>query len=68
MNTTARKPATNKKVAAIIGKIAKDSLGFETLETRWMDSLDFREVSVWSVEEALELAYRAGMAAAAAAK
>jgi hypothetical protein len=28
------------------------------------DSLDFRDVAVWSVEDALETAYRAGLAAA----
>jgi hypothetical protein len=43
----------------VIAKIAKD-LGFETLETRNMDSLDFREVSVGSIKAALEEAYRAG--------
>jgi hypothetical protein len=63
MNSTARKTAGNKQVAAIIAKIAKERLGFETLEARMMDSLDFREVSVWSVQEALEMAYAAGLAA-----
>ena len=35
-------------------------LGLETLETRNSDRLDFNEVAVWSVKEALELAYLAG--------
>ena len=44
-------------------KIAQDVLGIETLERRWSDSMDFREVSVWGLEEALKLAYEAGKAA-----
>ena len=44
-------------------KIAQDVLGIETLERRWSDSLDFREVSIWGLEEALKLAYEAGKAA-----
>ena len=43
-----------------ITKIAKDILGFSTLEKRNMDYLDFYDVSVWSVEKALKLAYEAG--------
>ncbi len=35
-------------------------LGLETLEIRKSDRLDFHEVAVWSVKEALELAYLAG--------
>ena len=38
-------------------------LGFETLETRKSDSLDFREIAVWSMREALEAAYRLGVIA-----
>ena len=43
-----------------IAKIAKDSLGLETIETRNSDSLDFHELGVWQIKEALELAYKAG--------
>lgn len=43
-----------------IEKIAKKTLGLETLETRNSDSLDFHDVSVWSLREALSLAYMAG--------
>lgn len=35
-------------------------LGFVTLETRNSDRLDFREISVWRIKEALEAAYLAG--------
>lgn len=41
-------------------KIAKEILWIETLETRKSDSLDFHEVSVWGLKEALEAAYKAG--------
>jgi len=53
-----------------IADIAEKVLGIETLETRSsfgipfrMDSLDFHEVAVWSVREALQQAYEAGKAA-----
>jgi len=36
------------------------TIGFPTLETRNMDSLDFREVAVWEIKKVLELAYQAG--------
>jgi hypothetical protein len=39
-------------------------LGFGTLTTRNSDRLDFREVAVWQVREALEAAYEAGKQAA----
>jgi hypothetical protein len=35
-------------------------LGFITLTTRNSDRLDFKEVAVWQVREALEAAYEAG--------
>lgn len=44
----------------IIEEIAKKVLGFETIEARNSDSLDFKELSVWRVAEALEEAFDAG--------
>lgn len=44
----------------IIEKIAKDHLGLETIETRNQDSLDFKNLSVWQIAEALEEAFDAG--------
>lgn len=44
-------------------QIAKSVLGIETLETRNSDRLDFHDVSVWGVEEALREAYIAGQRA-----
>jgi hypothetical protein len=48
---------------AIIDRIAREALGLETLESRRSDSLDFHEHAVWSIQEALERAYEAGLAA-----
>ena len=44
----------------IIATIAKEHLSFDTIESRRSDSLDVREVAVWSVKAALEAAYTAG--------
>lgn len=43
-----------------IEKIAEEKLDIETLETRSADSLDFHELSVWEIKEALIAAYKAG--------
>lgn len=44
----------------ILERIAKQALGVETLETRNADRLDFYDLPVWCVLEALEAAYKAG--------
>ena len=41
-------------------KIANDCLYIETLETRNRDHLDFHEVSVWGLLDALNKAYDLG--------
>jgi len=41
-------------------KIAKDHLSIETLKGRGLDRLDFHEVSVSGLKNALEAAYEAG--------
>ena len=46
-----------------INKIAKAILDIETLETRHSDKLDFHDLGVWSIKEALEAAFKAGQAA-----
>lgn len=56
MNT---KKLTALELAALTD-IAKEHLGFETLQTRKIGSQDFREVAVWCLKDALEAAYRAG--------
>ncbi len=60
MKTTKQHPPTPD---GVLSAIAREKLGFETLETRSSDALDFRDVAAWSVREALEAAYRAGLAA-----
>jgi hypothetical protein len=50
----------------IIESIAKTHCQVETLESRNRDSLDFYEVSVWSLKAALEAAYAAGLKAGGA--
>ena len=47
----------------VINKIAREILDLETLETRKMDGLDFKEQAVWSIAEALSAAYEAGRSA-----
>jgi hypothetical protein len=42
-------------------RIAQQHLRIETLESRHRDSLDFHEVSVLELRDALEAAYRAGI-------
>ncbi len=48
------------KLEKALEKIAKDKLRIETLQQQYSDSLDFHEVSVWSLEAALEAAYELG--------
>lgn len=43
-----------------LASIAAKHLDVETLETRNSDELDFYEVPVWGIKEALEAAYNAG--------
>lgn len=52
--------ATRKR--DIYTTIAYEHLGIETLETRGRDALDFHEVGVASLKDALKAAYRAGQA------
>ncbi len=57
----ARKHA--KEPSEVIAEIARQTLGIETLEQRKADSLDFHELSVWSIRQALQQAYEAGLKA-----
>jgi hypothetical protein len=54
--TTTAEAANRDAVILTIGK----QLGFDTLDTCNSDHLDFKEVAVWKVKEALEAAYLAG--------
>jgi hypothetical protein len=65
-NTTMQATQTAiAKVQPYAAKIAREILNLETLETRRMDSLDFHELAVWEIREALEAAYNAGREAVA---
>lgn len=65
--TTPQKPrrhTAQTTLDALLTRIAQEHLFIDTLETRKSDSLDFHDVSVWGVKEALIAAYQAGLAAA----
>lgn len=53
----------NKVQKFEITRIAKEVLGLETLDERRSDSLDFHELSVWHIRNALEAAFAAGQMA-----
>lgn len=53
----------SKHPDVIVEEIAKSVLGLETLESRQSDRLDFKELSVWQVKEALQEAFLAGFKA-----
>ncbi|WP_227460190.1 DUF6900 domain-containing protein [Cupriavidus pauculus] len=50
-----------KQNETILTLIAQKHLGIETLETRRSDSLDFHDVAVWCLRDALEAAFNAGV-------
>jgi len=50
-----------------INRIAREFLSIETLETRNFDALDFHDLAIWSIRDALVAAYQAGIASAAEA-
>ena len=45
------------KLEQLLTQIAQNKLGIETLETRKSDSLDFHDVAVWCLRDALEAAF-----------
>ena len=49
-----------KSVEKKLEKIAKDVLFVETLETRNSNGIDFYDISVWGLKEALLHAYKLG--------
>ena len=49
------------KLEQLLTQIAQSKLGLETLETRKADSLDFHDVAVWCLRDALEAAFNAGV-------
>ncbi len=57
---------TGRPITHILAGIARDRLGIETLDVRGSDSLDFHDVSVVGIAQALNDAYEAGYRAAVA--
>ena len=55
------KPTLSPEAIRQIAEIARTVLSVETLEERKSDRLDFHTISVWSILNALEAAYLAGM-------
>jgi len=49
------------KLEQLLTQIALSKLGIETLETRNSGSLDFHDVAVWCLRDALEAAFNAGV-------
>lgn len=60
MKKSAAEKTTLAAATAFAEEAAQRYLRVETLETRHSDCLDFHEVSVWALREALEQAYLAG--------
>lgn len=56
----AAKTGTSNAQRELLTQIAQQHLAIETLEPRNRDRLDFHEVSVWGIEEALQAAFKAG--------
>ena len=52
--------ANQQQTDQLLTEIAKKHLNLETLETRNSDSLDFHDVAVWAIKDALQEAYEAG--------
>ena len=56
-------PTPQQRKDEIIERIAREVLNVPTLEVRGRDHLDFHELGVLSIRQALELAFDAGRAA-----
>ena len=49
------------QLETLLTQIAQQHLGIETLETCKSDGLDFHDVAVWCLRDALEAAFNAGV-------
>ena len=58
------KAKTPRAPEAVLEKIAQEKLALVTLATRRSDRLDFYDLSVWAIRDALQTAYQAGHDAA----
>lgn len=55
------KVSQQQQLDQLLTDIAKKHLNIETLETRNSDGLDFHDVAVWCLKDALQEAYKAGL-------
>ncbi|MBF0339483.1 MAG: DUF3489 domain-containing protein [Magnetococcales bacterium] len=62
--TQASTEADERALIALLEIISRRHLSIETLETRLSDSLDFHNIAVWCIRNALIAAYEAGLQAA----
>lgn len=53
-----------QQLDSILTLIAQEHLDIYTLETRHSDSLDFHDIAVWRIKDALQAAFNAGQQAA----
>ena len=60
----AKTTKTPRAPEAVLEKIAKEKLALVTLATRKSDHLDFYDLAVWTIRDALQVAYQAGHDAA----
>ena len=67
MTKTKRARASRTKAIVVAVEAIKKRLDIETLETRNRDALDFHEVSVAAIRDAIEIAFEAGWNAGYAA-
>ena len=53
--------AIQQQLDQLLTDIAKKHLNIETLKTRNSDGLDFHDLAVWSLKDALQEAYEADL-------
>lgn len=52
--------AIQQQTKQLLSEIAKIYLSFERLEIRSSDTLNFHDINIWSLKEALQEAYESG--------
>lgn len=62
--TDGAEPEADTAAQHAVAEIARKILRLDTIETRNSDGLDFHELAVWSIRDALTAAYEAGAQAA----
>ena len=60
-SSTTSKDTEMNQLENLLTQIAQQHLRIETLETRKSDGLDFHDVAVWCLRDALEAAFNAGV-------